>query len=343
MGKWMLIVTCASLLLPFGTTLMVTGNIHGLQYDRQQERAASGNYRILLDRSDSGEKGKWLSLEEYLPSVLAVQISPDSEMEAIKAQAVIARTYIRQQMENGTKGSETSETEAAQTDTGETETDGEIITAASTQKIWEISETELGLAGKPREELKKTWGTDGFLEKYSRLEEAAAQTAGIVLTYQGKLITPLFCKLSAGNTREGGENYPYLSKVSCPDDVQAEDFIQYLSFSSAQAAKALSEFQVSPGAFPAKVQIVKRDGSGYVEELQIDGVSINGEDAAQALGLPSSCFFTEPQEKGIAITVKGVGHGYGLSQYEAQAKASKGWDFKQILEYFYKDIEFRTE
>lgn len=76
MGKWMLIVACASLLLPFGTTLMVTGNIHGLQYDRQQERAASGNYRILLDRSDSGEKGKWLSLEEYLPSVLAVQISP---------------------------------------------------------------------------------------------------------------------------------------------------------------------------------------------------------------------------------------------------------------------------
>ena len=227
----MLIVACASLLLPFGTTLMVTGNIYGLQYDRQQERAASGNYRILLDRSDSGEKGKWLSLEEYLPSVLAVQISPDSEMEAIKALAVIARTYIRQQMENGTKGSETSETEAAQTDTGETETDGEIITAASTQKIWEISETELGLAGKPREELKKTWGTDGFLEKYSRLEEAAAQTAGIVLTYQGKLITPLFCKLSAGNTREGGENYPYLSKVSCPDDVQAEDFIHYLAYS----------------------------------------------------------------------------------------------------------------
>ena len=111
MGKWMLIVACASLLLPFGTTLMVTGNIYGLQYDRQQERAASGNYRILLDRFDSGEKGKWLSLEEYLPSVLAVQISPDSEMEAIKAQAVIARTYIRQQMENGTKGSETSETE----------------------------------------------------------------------------------------------------------------------------------------------------------------------------------------------------------------------------------------
>lgn len=52
----------------------------------------------LLDQSGGGEKEKWLSLEEYLPSVLAVQVSPDSEMEAIKAQAVIARTYIRQRI-----------------------------------------------------------------------------------------------------------------------------------------------------------------------------------------------------------------------------------------------------
>ena len=80
-----------------------------------------------------------------------------------------------------------------------------------------------------------------------------------------------------------------------------------------------------------------------MEEIQIDGVSITGEEAADALGLPSACFFTEPQEKGISITVKGNGHGYGLSQHEAQAKAMEGWDFKHILEYFYSDIEFLTE
>ena len=163
------------------------------------------------------------------------------------------------------------------------------------------------------------------------------------MTYQGELITPLFCKLSSGNTRNGGETYPYLSAVSCPDDPEAEDFITYLSFSGAQAAEALSEFQVRPEAFPSKVQIVKRDVSGYVEEIQIDGVSISGEEAADALGLPSACFFTEPQENGISITVKGNGHGYGLSQHEAQAKALEDWDFKHILEYFYSDIEFLTE
>ena len=91
-------------------------------------------------------------------------------------------------------------------------------------------------------------------------------------------------------TRNGGENYPYLSSVSCPDDLEAEDFISYLSFSDAQAAEKLKAFQVRPEAIPSKVQIIKRDASAYVEEIQIDGVSLTGEEAADALGLPSACF-----------------------------------------------------
>ena len=94
-GKWMVVLVAAGFLIPYGTVLAVTGNIHGAEYVRQQEKEAAGKYRILLDRE---ENGGYLSLEEYLPSVLAAQISPDSEMEALKAQAVIARTYIRRQM-----------------------------------------------------------------------------------------------------------------------------------------------------------------------------------------------------------------------------------------------------
>lgn len=143
-------------LIPYGTVLAVTGNIHGAEYVRQQEKEAAGKYRILLDRE---ENGGYLSLEEYLPSVLAAQISPDSEMEALKAQAVIARTYIRRQM-------------------GEEK---------------EISELSLDLDRKPREELKKIWGKTEFPEKYSRLEEAVIQTNRIVMTYDGEMIAPLFC------------------------------------------------------------------------------------------------------------------------------------------------------
>ena len=185
------------------------GNIHGAEYVRQQEKEAAGKYRILLDRE---ENGGYLSLEEYLPSVLAAQISPDSEMEALKAQAVIARTYIRRQM-------------------GEEK---------------EISELSLDLDRKPREELKKIWGKTEFPEKYSRLEEAVIQTNGIVMTYDGEMIAPLFCAVTAGSTRDGDEGYPYLKSVSCPDDEKAADFISFVSLSAKQAAAALNEI---PGMY----------------------------------------------------------------------------------------------
>lgn len=314
MEKWMVVLVAAGFLIPYGTVLAVTGNIHGAEYVRQQEKEAAGKYRILLDRE---ENGGYLSLEEYLPSVLAAQISPDSEMEALKAQAVIARTYIRRQM-------------------GEEK---------------EISELSLDLDRKPREELKKIWGKTEFPEKYSRLEEAVIQTNRIVMTYDGEMIAPLFCAVTAGSTRDGDEGYPYLKSVSCPDDEKAADFISFVSLSAKQAAAALNEIpgkegevrQVRPEAFPGKVQTVKRDTAGYAQEIQIDECSFTGEEAAGAFGLSSSCFFTEPQENGIGITVKGKGHGYGLSQNEAEAKAEDGWDFKEILEYFYSGIAFFTE
>ena len=77
-----------------------------------------------------------------------------------------------------------------------------------------------------------------------------------------------------------------------------------------------------PEAIPSKVQIVKRDASAYVEEIQIDGVSLTGEEAADAR--TSFClFFTEPQENGISITVKGNGHGYSQASVKPRQKQQK--------------------
>ena len=67
----------------------------------------------------------------------------------------------------------------------------------------EISELSLDLDRKPREELKKIWGKTEFPEKYSRLEEAVIQTNRIVMTYDGEMIAPLFCAVTAGSTRMG--------------------------------------------------------------------------------------------------------------------------------------------
>ncbi len=89
------------------------------------------------------------------------------------------------------------------------------------------------------------------------------QTNGIVMTYDGEMIAPLFCAVTAGSTRDGDEGYPYLKSVSCPDDEKAADFISFVSLSAKQAAAALNEIpgkegevrQVRPEAFPSKCRL----------------------------------------------------------------------------------------
>ena len=108
-------------------------------------------------------------------------------------------------------------------------------------------------------------------------------------------------------------------------------------------SRKLKAFQVRPEAIPSKVQIIKKRCFCLCGR-DPDRRCFSHRGRSSRCFRTSFClFFTEPQENGISITVKGNGHGYGLSQCEAQAKAAEGWDFKQILEYFYSDIEFCTE
>ncbi len=97
-----------------------------------------------------------------------------------------------------------------------------------------------------------------------------------------------------------------------------------------------------PEAIPSKVQIIKEMLLPMWKRSRLTVFLLLGR-SSRCFRTSFCLFFTEPQENGISITVKGNGHGYGLSQCEAQAKAAEGWDFKQILEYFYSDIEFCTE
>ena len=94
---------------------------------------------------------------------------------------------------------------------------------------------------------------------------------------------------------------------------------------------------------PDTIQIVSRDTAGYVDQIQIGNAGFSGEEVQYALGLASSCFVLEPYEDGIRAVVKGIGHGYGLSQATANEKAKEGWKAEDILGYFYKNIAFISE
>ena len=300
---------------------MAWAGTEGAQEPQWQEQPKEDSkYRIFLDR---GQEGVWLDLEEYLPGVLAVEIPAQYEPEALKAQAVIARTYIRKQMKETKEGT------------------------------LEIQESALDLDYPQLDQLRQKWGTEEFPALYEKLEIAVKDTKGMVMTYEGDYIDPMFCRTSAGMTRRGDENHPYLEPVECPGDPQAPGFTQILAWDAREFAQLVN--QIPPGAgeaetaailpeqIPESIQIVEREEGGYVRQISIGGRLLSGEAVRYGLGLNSCAFELEGQGDGVGARVRGSGHGYGLSQTEANRKAKEGWTAEEILKHFYKNIELVAE
>ena len=310
--------------------------------------------RIILERYGIRT---YLSVEDYLPGVMVCQTGPEMGLEALKCQAVTARTYIYRQM-------------------GERE---------------EIQEEELDLdyLGDYTAQAGKTLTVHQKEELAKRLEQcrqAAEATAGTVMKYEDRYILPLFHERSAGRTRNGEADYPYLQSVESKWDVAGNDG-RWTSWESQQSREqesesgtgtgieagaatgtekgiaagvsetsfSLSEFaqriknlsdapSLDPDRLSSEIQVVKRDDAGYVLQIKIGPRTYTGDDVQYALDLPSTCFTMDLKTPGrISVTAKGRGHGYGLSQNGAQAMAEEGWSYTDILKYYYKNIVIVTE
>lgn len=305
------------LVIPYVGTLAWTGSVHGEELRYEQQKEISGHRRILLDR---GTGAAYVDMEEYIPGVIARQIPVEYEPEALKAQAIIARTYICRQME-----------------------------ASGNEE--EIAESALDMEYAEADQLKELWGTTLFPDYYQKLEQAVKETAGVVMAYEGELIDPMFCRASAGMTRTGDFTHPYLRQVECPEDVEAENFMQFKTFVLEEAGDAIGSISSSDregtafdaSLLPGSVQIISRDEAGYVTQLQIGGSTYSGEEVRCALGLASGAFTLEGWEGGIRAVTRGIGHGYGLSQFAANEKAKEGWKAEEILKHFYKNIALISE
>ena len=295
--------------------------------------AQARSHRVILERYGVRT---YLSVENYLPGVMVCQTGPEMGLEALKCQAVIARTYIYRQM-------------------GERE---------------EIQEEELDLdyLGDYTAQAGKTLTVHQKEELAKRLEQcrqAAEATAGTVMKYEDRYILPLFHERSAGRTRTGEADYPYLQSVESKWDVMESELetgtgagagaakkvaagVSEVSFSSSEFAQRIKNLSDAPSLDPdrlsSEIQIVKRDDAGYVVQIKIGPRTYTGDDVQYALDLPSTCFTIDTRTSGtITVTSKGRGHGYGLSQNGAQAMAEEGWSYSDILNYYYKNISLVTE
>lgn len=308
-----LVLLLTVVMIPYVTTLAWTGRAEGeeLWTDSEEFSDLEDAYRVIVR---NGEREQSVSVETFLIPVLAAQIPAEFELETIKAQAILARTYLYGLM-NGES---------------------------------EIYEEELDMDALSAEQMKKLWGEKEYAKMLGKLQEAIRTTAGIYAIYDGTMIEPLFCYASAGRTRSGGEEYPYLKQVESPSDQNAETYRSFPAFEVREFVRRINEI---PGAVEVRaeeladgegIQIVERDGAGYVKYVQIGQKTYTGEEVQYALGLASSCYSFERQSGKIRVICKGVGHGYGFSQYGANEMAKEGKTYEELLNYYFQNIEFVT-
>lgn len=299
------VVCLTAILIPYIATLTWTGRVEG-----NTRMTARTGKTIILDR---GSSGTFVDLEEYLIGVTAVQIPASYEKEAIKAQAVIARTYLYQQMDGNDS----------------------------------VPESSLDLDYLEQGQMEALWGENAYLDNYKKIRDAVQETSGQILQYNGSYIEPLFHRMSAGRTRAGDSLHPYLVPVDEPENLEGENYISVITMTREEMASKLNAMQDSPGVKPEEVlesiQMIKKDEAGYVEAIQVGSKSYEGGEVQYAMGLPSPAYSFENYEGSIRCTTRGIGHGYGLDQYGASRKAEQGWTAEDILKYYYKNIVVVSE
>lgn len=246
-------------------------------------------------------------LEQCVTEVLPAEMPVTYEPEALKAQAVIVRTNL---LCAAVKyyASESWEEAAGQ--------------------IREADLEALGFSYYTPVQQEKLWGYESWEHYREKCELAAKATIGKLLTVEGKLPELPYHAVSAGKTRDGsvlGADYNWLESADCPKDVEAPEYLH------------IREWE--PDALPEDMEIVSRDSSGYVTDLNVSGTILGGEEFRARYGLESSCFSVERTSDKLRIVTKGCGHGLGLSMYQANCFAEQGWEYTEILSYFYKNAE----
>ena len=178
-----------------------------------------------------------------------------------------------------------------------------------------------------QKQMEKAWGSK-YSKYYHKLEEVWSETEGQVLNYGDTLALTPFFRLSNGWTRDAkevleSEDYPYLKIVECPDDIEAEKQLQTVTVDDMDA------------------EITATDTAGYVLNVRVGQENVSGEEFRNTYKLASGCFTLQRCNGPIRITTRGIGHGLGLSQYEANQMAKNGKAYEEILQYFFEGTEIK--
>lgn len=241
-----------------------------------------------------------IDLEDYVIGVVAAEMPAAFHSEALKAQAVVARTYA---MKKASKGIT-------------------LVNSTSHQVYNSISQ------------MKAKWGSS-YSTYYNKIKNAVKATKGKVLKYNGEYIEALYFSMSNGKTElptyVWSTNYPYLQVVSSSwdENISAAKYTITMTYEKLSSKLGVTVNENS------EIKILSRTAGDRVNEISIAGKTFTGVKVRSLLGLRSADFEITKTSSGVKITTKGFGHGVGMSQYGANGAAKAGYTYKQILNHYY--------
>ena len=267
----------------------------------QVQEEVDNNIYVSVRRSDGRVVS--LELEDYVTGVVGAEMPALFSSEALKAQAVIARTYA--------------------------------LKANSMGQV--LSDNESTQSYKDNGELASLWGGN-YSSYYSKIKDAVNSTKGVYLTYNGNYIEAVYHSTSNGRTEDSsnvwGNYYPYLVSVESSYDNTNPSFSISKSFSYSDLSSKLGIGVNSSSEF----NILGYTSGGRVSSISIDGNQFSGVSFRSMLGLRSADFDIVKNDDGVVITTRGYGHGVGMSQYGANGMGKAGYSYSDILLHYYPGV-----
>lgn len=319
-----LIVLFSLVIVPYGITILFTPETPVKQSSEKpkSEKITRINVpnKIKVYRSATG-KVERVPFEYYVKGVASSEMPSEFEMEALKAQAVAARTYSLSKLLRA-KGSGNPAAHP-----------GAPVCDSVHCQVYQT-----------KGELKKTKGAAWMKSGWKKISAAVDDTKGQLLYYKGQLVEQALFHSSSGGKTENCEDVfassvPYLVSVDSPHEGDATHKNESATFSisefSSKIKRAYPEKQFGT-ITKSNIKIQSRTSGGRVDKLKIGNDTLEGRQIREALGLFSANFSLSFSKNQITFVTTGSGHGVGMSQYGANGMAKNGSTYKEILSHYYK-------
>ncbi|MDO5556251.1 MAG: stage II sporulation protein D [Clostridia bacterium] len=278
-----------------------------------------GQYnKVKLLHTSTGEVEE-LELDDYLLGVVSSEMPASFEKEALKAQAVVARTYTMYKITNESKHENAN-----------------ICDDSTCCQAWISKEDRLN-----------KWNEEERNSNWNKIEEAVNSTKGKIVIYEGKPINAFFHSNSGGKTDTatdvwGGENYPYLQTVQ----TSGEDiYKQYSSDLVVTKEEFISKIKEYHSDFNIdfntenQIEILEYTEGNRIKTIKIGNLNLSGVEIRAIFGLKSARFEIIVEQENIKFNVIGYGHGVGMSQTGADSMAKQGNNYEEIIKHYYSGVE----